>query len=1268
MAPFLSARPRLCRTAFVVALLAGLLAAPATAQNPGPGTYTIGAPGALDDTTTTLNSGLVTLTNGTSLNLNGFAVGGGLTGMYRGFFNGYNVLGAGDPQLENLPDARAAFNALGNLGIYAPPPPSTAPQFYRDPTPAPVNYPNANNPNNAFPQALPPNIFDNYVGRWQGELNVTTAGNYTFGTRSDDGSLVYVDGILAVANNRFQGPTTRTNQFLPASTPTQPSANPINLTAGAHRVEVFYYEGGGGSQMQLGYSGPDNGNLALTNGGGQGQMDAAIIPASRLSGYQGRVVLTNDVAVAASGSASINVARAAGVIFNGTLTMNAGSTLTIGSGTLGALAANDGAVYFNSTSLGTGTKTFNTVGDLSLGNVSGSGGTIVKQGVGNLILDGAPLPGGTTVQIQSGQVIAIPELVNNPNPLGAGNTVQIPAGVTTNPTLQLRTQTGQVIYDNPFQVNSNATLELNNNNTVDTASVGIFFPNTTTLANNAVLNLRPASGTTAFFASMGSINGSGTINVSGNALVRLTAANNFTSATPITLGGSSALDVLATSSLGATTNPVTIAGGSTLSIEGTGAGVTVANPITLNSGGAGAVGGVTRAGALESFNGAVTLTGALNFTGSSTIGTRDGGSLTTNSNLPLGANTATFNPTAGAVTIGGVISGTGGVTKTGNGNLILTGNNTYSGATNVNGGTLEARGPSTSAVGTGATNINAGGTLLVTGPNALGNPSGITLNGGTLQFNIGANTATLTTPVTANAGSAINVTSGTVNMPAANINLAPTVIRQGLLERFATNATWPDVNTSPITAFPLTLGANSGAQTTVRMGNFNTVVQGTAPTNWQDNTIFVYTGQIQARTNTLSFAEHVDDNTLVRINTGSGFQNVISDTAWNVPQKTGPVAVTPGQFYDIEIRFFNGGGGAGPTAQGGGATLGWANNYGFAVSDTDTSAAANGLGNVFNATTQPLYFRPGDPVAPAGGIADPLGASRFRFTSPSATLSVAAGASLTAGQLTGGGDVSLAAGSPGAALTLAAANTSAVGSFAVTGTTGSATLTTNAGHTLTVTNLSIPSGTSLTKAGAGTMFVNGAGGTGSGRLDVNAGTVGGTGTIAGALSVNTGGTVAPGTSVGKLTVNNQTTFGPGGTYAFEYASVDQTAISNPANFGVTHDHIAGVGGSASLNVTATNVGASRFTIDITAQTFSPTPTATDYIIGTFPGGISGFTSDKFLFTGTGFSGVPTIAMQGNNLVLTLVPVPEPVHLLVLCAAALGAHCVRRRRPAVRART
>ena len=64
---------------------------------------------------------------------------------------------------------------------------------------------------------------------------------------------------------------------------------------------------------------------------------------------------------------------------------------------------------------------------------------------------------------------------------------------------------------------------------------------------------------------------------------------------------------------------------------------------------------------------------------------------------------------SGNTTISGVLSGSGGLTKSGAGTLTLSGNNTYSGGTTVSGGTLQAN--SSSALGSGAVNINPGGTL-----------------------------------------------------------------------------------------------------------------------------------------------------------------------------------------------------------------------------------------------------------------------------------------------------------------------------------------------------------------------------------------------------------------------------------------------------------------------------------------------------------------------------------------------------------------------------
>ncbi len=108
--------------------------------------------------------------------------------------------------------------------------------------------------------------------------------------------------------------------------------------------------------------------------------------------------------------------------------------------------------------------------------------------------------------------------------------------------------------------------------------------------------------------------------------------------------------------------------------------------------------GTTRidAGAVLDFNG--------NSGSGATIGNLQGAGVLTNS--------------AGALTIinsgnfAGNISGGGAVTKTTTGTLILSGTNSYTGATTISGGTLEVDG---SLTGTSSVMVNAGGTLTGTG-------------------------------------------------------------------------------------------------------------------------------------------------------------------------------------------------------------------------------------------------------------------------------------------------------------------------------------------------------------------------------------------------------------------------------------------------------------------------------------------------------------------------------------------------------------------------
>jgi hypothetical protein len=65
-----------------------------------------------------------------------------------------------------------------------------------------------------------------------GGLNVVADGTYTFTLNSDDGSLLFIDGNLAVDNGGPHGP--------------QVMSNSVFLTGGMHTMQVQFYEDFGG--------------------------------------------------------------------------------------------------------------------------------------------------------------------------------------------------------------------------------------------------------------------------------------------------------------------------------------------------------------------------------------------------------------------------------------------------------------------------------------------------------------------------------------------------------------------------------------------------------------------------------------------------------------------------------------------------------------------------------------------------------------------------------------------------------------------------------------------------------------------------------------------------------------------------------------------------------------------------------------------------------------------------------------------------------------
>ena len=150
--------------------------------------------------------------------------------------------------------------------------------------------------------------------------------------------------------------------------------------------------------------------------------------------------------------------------------------------------------------------------------------------------------------------------------------------------------------------------------------------------------------------------------------------------------------------------------GSTTSNMGAGTTVTIgggANPAILNYVGSG-----------ETTNRNIVLVG----NGVTHVKNNGSGALVWNGIIGNGSTTAARTITLGgtnadANTVGSVIAdngtGTLGVTKVDSGVWILAGNNTYSGATTINAGTLTVTGDSSGA--TGAVAVNAGGTLAGNG-------------------------------------------------------------------------------------------------------------------------------------------------------------------------------------------------------------------------------------------------------------------------------------------------------------------------------------------------------------------------------------------------------------------------------------------------------------------------------------------------------------------------------------------------------------------------
>ncbi|WP_181175673.1 autotransporter-associated beta strand repeat-containing protein [Mesorhizobium sp. B2-3-4] len=300
-----------------------------------------------------------------------------------------------------------------------------------------------------------------------------------------------------------------------------------------------------------------------------------------------------------------------------------------------------------------------------------------------------------------------------------------------------------------------------------------------------------------------SINGASAILNDGTGSLALSGATSFNTANPgdtLTLGGSFA---------GSNTFSGGLSGNGNLVMNGAAGSTWVLSGANSYVGSTTVTSGTLRAGNATAFgapNAVIVNGGTLDLNGFDTTATSfsgTGGSVTLNG-ADLTVNSAASTSYAGVIADG--VTGGGGLIKRGTSTLTLTGANTYSGDTTVNGGTLAlnfaAPGAPASNIISGASGLNmAGGVVTLTGAAGVANSQtfdGLNVSAGNNQI---VTTAGAGGSMTLNLG-AITHTGGLLDFTLPTSGTITTTNGDGALSWATVNGTdYAQVSSGLITAF-----------------------------------------------------------------------------------------------------------------------------------------------------------------------------------------------------------------------------------------------------------------------------------------------------------------------------------------------------------------------------------------------------------------------------------------------------------------------------------